>query len=416
MIQIITYDINKYSEYSDKLYKISKLGEIQALDDFEICIIDLTNKDLWNYNGKQPTSVNCYKDLLTIKEAIINSNITKIIIVLPQNEKILYNQDYEWNANMKHYYYVNSIQLKDNKANLMKIIKDNLFHLEKIGISFEKTKTNIVDENIDADFNLINYKEEQFEEVTLSKNSNKVTTINKDKIYITTLKILDDNEKLKLFIDNYCKDEQEKEEMPDWINDINFFNDEKLRKDKGNNLTKINEIKQKNIQIDKELKKNLEYKSILYTNGDELIQVVMSILDELLDYDSSEFVDEKREDFLIKKEDITFIGEIKGVSSAIANKNVSQLDVHVQSYLDNLQEDGKEEKVKGLLIINHQRNKPIEERQEVHEHQVNLAKRNGSLIIETQTLLKIFEKYKLGKITKEECKKLFKDNVGLLEI
>ena len=68
MIQIITYDINKYSEYSDKLYKISKLGEIQALDDFEICIIDLTNKDLWNYNGKQPTSVNCYKDLLNIHE------------------------------------------------------------------------------------------------------------------------------------------------------------------------------------------------------------------------------------------------------------------------------------------------------------------------------------------------------------
>ncbi len=30
MIQIITYDIGKYKEYSDKQYKISKLGEIQA--------------------------------------------------------------------------------------------------------------------------------------------------------------------------------------------------------------------------------------------------------------------------------------------------------------------------------------------------------------------------------------------------
>lgn len=285
-----------------------------------------------------------------------------------------------------------------------------------VGISFEKTKTSIANKNIDADFNLINYKGEQFEALTFSQNSNKVTTINKDKIYITTLKILDDNEKLKLFIEKYCKDKQEKQKVPDWVNDINFFNDEKLRKDKGNNLTQINEIKQRNIRIDKELEKNLEYKSILYTNGNELVQVVMSILDELLDYDSSEFVDEKREDFLIKKEDITFIGEIKGVSSAIANKNVSQLDVHVQSYLDNLQEEGIEENVKGLLIINHQRNKPIEERQEVHEHQVNLAKRNGSLIIETQTLLKIFEKYKLSKITKEKCKRLFEDNVGLLEI
>ena len=47
------------------------------------------------------------------------------------------------------------------------------------------------------------------------------------------------------------------------------------------------------------------------------------MLDELLDYDSSEFVDEGKEDFFIKKEDVTFIGEIKGVSSSIANKNVS---------------------------------------------------------------------------------------------
>lgn len=416
MIQIITYDINKYSEYSDRLYKISKLGEIQALDDFEICIIDLTNENLWNYNGQQPTSVNCYKDLLTIKEAIVNSNITRIIIVLPQNKKISYNQTYEWTGSSKHYYYVSSIQLKDNKDNFMKIINNNLLHLEKIGISFEKTKTFIDDKSIEADFNFNNYQEDKFEALTFSQNSNKVTTINKDKIYITTLKILDNNEKLKIFIENYCKEKQEKEEVPDWINNIDFFNDEQLKQDKDNNLTKISEIKQRNVEIDKELEKNLEYKSILYTNGDELVQVVMSILDELLDYDSSEFVDEKREDFLIKKEDITFIGEIKGVSSAIANKNVSQLDVHVQSYLDNLQEDGKEEKLKGLLIINHQRNKPIVERQEVHEHQVNLAKRNGSLIIETQTLLKIFEKYKLGKITKEECKKLFEDNVGLLEI
>lgn len=416
MRQIITYDGSKYSEYSDKLYKISKFGEIQALDDFELCIIDLSNEYIWRYNETQPINVNCYKDLLTIKEAIINSSIAKIIIVLPQNVKFKYNQTYEYIGGSKSYKFSQSIQLKDNKINLIKIINSNLYKLDKMELSFEKTKTNIASKNVDADFNLINYKEEQFEALTLSQNSNKVTTINKDKIYITTLRILDDNEILKLFIENYCKDEQEKEEVPDWINNINFFNDEKLRKDKDNNLTKINEIKQRNIKIDKELEKNLEYKSILYTNSDELVRVIMSILDELLDYDSSEFVDEKREDFLIKKEDITFIGEIKGVSSAIANKNVSQLDVHVQSYLDNLQEEGTEEKVKGLLIINHQRNKPIEERQEVHEHQINLAKRNGSLIIETQTLLKIFEKYKLGKITKENCKKLFENSVGLLKI
>lgn len=418
MIQIITYDTSKYKEYSEQKYKISALGEIQALDDFEICIIDLTNKDLWSCNIGKPISVNCYRDLLTIKEAIINSNSTKIIIVLPQNEKILYNQDYDWKGHngSKRYFYSNEIQLKDNKTNLIKIINDNLFNIKEIEILFEKTKTNIINKNIDADFNFSNYEEENFEAVTYSKNSNKITTIKKDKIFITTLKILDDVEKLKIFIDSYCNEEQEKEDIPDWVKDIKFYNDEELKKSKNDNLEKIQKLKGENLKLEEQINKNLEYKSILYSSGDELVKVVLEILDEILEYDSRDFVDEKREDFLIKKEDITFIGEIKGVSSAIANKNVSQLDVHVQSYLDELQEDGKEENVKGLLIVNHQRNKPLEERQEVHEHQKKLATRNGSLIIETQTLLKIFEKYKQGKLTKEECKKLFIDNEGLLII
>lgn len=416
MIQIITYDINKYSEYSDKIYKISKLSEIQALDDFEICVIDLSNEYLWRYNGTQPTNVNCYKDLLTIREAIINSTIAKIIIVLPQNEIFCYSKVRKHVNGRYEDFLDEAIYLKDNKENEMKIINSNLLDIGKLRLSFEKTKTIIEENDVEADFNFNNYKEEGFETITFSKNSNKVTTIKRDKIFITTLKILDDNENLKLFIDNYCKESQEKEETPDWIKNINFFNDEQLNREKCKNLTKISELKQANVEIDKELEKNLEYKSILYTNGDELVKVVISMLDELLDYDSSEFVDEGKEDFLIKKEDVTFIGEIKGVSSAIANKNVSQLDVHVQSYLDEIQQEGKEEKVKGLLIINHQRNKSLEERQEVHEHQINLATRNGSLIIETVMLLKIYEKYKLGELTKEECKKIFQNNIGLLKI
>lgn len=415
MIQIITYDTREYSEYP-KTYKISSLGDIQALDDFEICIIDLSNESIWRYNGSQPSNVNCYRDLLTIKEAIINSNMCKILIVLPQNE-IFYYDKVRKNINGSYRDILDeSIQLKDNKDNLKKIISEKLFELEKVGLSFEKTKTVIADKNIEADFNFINYIETQFEELTSSKNSNKITTIKKGKIFITTLKILDDSENLRLFIDNYCKEKQEKEEIPDWIKDIKFFNDEQLNRDKGKNLTKISELKQANAELEKQLEKNLEYKSILYTNGDELVKVVLEILDEILEYDSSEFIDEKREDFLIKKEDITFVGEIKGLSSSVQNKNVSQLEVHIQNYFDKLEEEGKEEKIKGLLVINHQRNKTLEERQEIHEHQINLATKYGSLIIETQTLLKIYEKYKLGNITKEECKKLFEDNVGLLEI
>lgn len=285
-----------------------------------------------------------------------------------------------------------------------------------MSITYEKTTTMLGKTKILADFNLLNFSESDFEPITFSINSNKVTTVKNSKYIVTTLNILKDEEILKKFIKEYCKNENQKQEIPEWIQDVNFFDDEELKENKNKNLTRIRELNALNAEIDIKVKKNLEYKSILYTNGDELVKVVLEILDEILEYDSSEFVDEKREDFLIKKEDVTFVGEIKGLSSAVKNENVSQLDVHVQSYLDDLQQEGTGEKVKGLLIINHQRNKPIEERQEVHEHQIKLATRNESLIIETTTLLKIYEKYKLGDMTKEECKKLFKDNIGLLEI
>ena len=172
----------------------------------------------------------------------------------------------------------------------------------------------------------------------------------------------------------------------------------------------------RNEDINKQLEKNFEYKSILYSTGDELVSVVLEILEDMLEYDLKDFVDEKKEDFLIKKDDVTFVGEIKGLSSAVQNKNVSQLEVHIQNYFDKLHEEGKEEKVKGLLIINHQRNKPLEERQEIHVHQKSLAVKYGSLIIETKTLLNLYEKYKLCEISKNECKNLFKENIGVLEI
>lgn len=116
MIQIITYDINKYSEYSDKLYKISKLGEIQALDDFEVCIVDLCNKDLWKHTAGSTSNINSYKDLLTLKEAILHCKKCRILVVFPQNIEFWYNRQYVSNG---RYEYKNYAKLKDIQKDIM---------------------------------------------------------------------------------------------------------------------------------------------------------------------------------------------------------------------------------------------------------------------------------------------------------
>ena len=163
----------------------------------------------------------------------------------------------------------------------------------------------------------------------------------------------------------------------------------------------------------KVIEKNKRYKSILYTTGEELVQVVLEILEEMLGCNLKDFVDEKKEDFMFEIDGHVFLGEIKGVKHNIKNENVSQLDVHYQTYLDDYPE--KDGEVSAILIMNHQRNKPIEQREPVHESQIRLANRNGSLIISTPILLKLFEGYVNGTYTREQCMDLLKGK-GLLEL
>ncbi len=160
--------------------------------------------------------------------------------------------------------------------------------------------------------------------------------------------------------------------------------------------------------------KNNRYKSILYTTGDELVEVVFEILQEMLGCDLSEFTDKKKEDFKFTLGDKVFIGEIKGVTPNVKKANVSQLDVHVQEYMD--ENDEQAENIIALLIINHQRGKAISERERVHEEVIKLAERNGSLIVDTMVLLKLFEQYTLKEKSREECIELLENNTGLLEI
>lgn len=413
MIQIITSDVDKYKNYSNKKYKISNLTEIQALDDFEICIIDLNSEILWRNVRDDIDSINSIKDLKTIKTAMMNSQKTTILIVFPQNRFFKFN--YAYSSDISGKKYNRECRLKDIQDAFMGIINNNLILLNNCYISFEKSISNIDNQDINADFYFSDIKYSGYIPIVFSKKSNKITTIMKDKRIITTLDILRDEVILGSFIEKYCIDNEKEKNIPEWIKDVKILNDEQLEEERKNNLSEIQSLTEKNEKIDEELDQNLEYKSILYSTGNELVKVVLKMLDEILENDSSTFVDEKKEDFLIKKDDVTFIGEIKGVNTSVNNGNVSQLDNHVQNYIDLLDKKGVEENVKGLLIINHQRTKPLEERQEVHEHQIKLATRNCALIIESQTLLNIYESYRLKKITGEEIKNIFKNEIGLLK-
>lgn len=406
MVQIITYNKAKYSNFSEK-YKISQLDEFESFDDHKINIIDLSDEMMWYYENNTSTSLNNISDLHTLSKEIETSKNCKVLIVLPQNCNFTYDKSPfgEYRKNKK---------IKDMLSSVLTIISNHLIFIKGMELSYSKSNTTFGDSVYKSDFNFNEINPKAFTSVTKSENSNKNTTILYNNMILTTLNIFETEKHVSDFIHPFLIDNTKKRKAPDWIEHVEFYDDKKLKNNKEENNEKIRKLQDKNNEIDLKLENNNELKSILYSTGDELVTVVMKMLDDMLDNDSSKFKDKKLEDFLIKKDTVTFIGEIKGVSGAVTNQYVSQLDVHVQGYTDKINKENLDENIKGLLIINPQRNKNITERNEVQESQIKIAKRNGALIIECYTLLKLYEKYLNKELETNDIINLLTDKVGIL--
>ena len=164
------------------------------------------------------------------------------------------------------------------------------------------------------------------------------------------------------------------------------------------------------------IEENLRYKSVLYETGDALVKVVFDMLEKMLNYDLSTFEDRHKEDFLIKKDGITFVGEVKGITSNVRSSNISQAETHAKQYAELLEDEGKaEENIKPLLIVNSLRNMPINERKPINEDQRHMAETRGILVITTDVLLYLFENFLNKTVSEEKILDLLTNKVGILD-
>ena len=391
MIQIIDYN------------EPCSLNKPKSFDEFDINIIDIRDINLWRNSdlNSRTDTIDDINDFRSIHSIIENSIKSKTIIIFPQNVYYSYDK-YDRNYHSK-------CELK-NMINGFKSILSVMIDEIDFNIVYENTITRIGEKEIEASF----YFEACDNEIlTQSNGSSKVTTIESNGIILTTLN-LNLDESLEPFLKKIHL-VKEKVSIPDWIKDLEMFDDQKQYNVVQETKRIIRVSNEKIEEALKIIEKNNEYKSILYSTGHHLEKMVFEILQELLKCDLSDFEDEKEEDFCMKIGEKIFIGEIKGVNHNIKSQNISQLDVHYQNYLDE-NPDKTEEDIKALLIMAHQKNKSLENREPVHEKQIQLAMRNRSLIIETITLLRLFEKYKNGEISSDDCIELFSKNIGLLKI
>lgn len=405
MIQIVTNNTSKYDEYPKSKYKVNELDSFEVFDTFDLVYIDLTDEDLWYNKGYNIDKINRTDDLRSIKEEIINTNKSKLLINLPLNETYLYHYD---NYSFE---YKKSERLKDIIPQIKTVLAASLGgFFTSFNLDYGKNKSIVNNCEYGADFNFSSISENDV--ITKGKSNNRATTIQvSDNIYITSLNV---NGSYELF-DNFVNTiffKTTKENVPEWLEEIKILDDNDLAKEKEQNVNEIKNLESRNLCIDDKIENNNRIKSILYTTGDELVEVVLDMIGDIVGINLKEFEDVKEEDFRFTKDEVTFIGEIKGVSQNIKRDNISQTDLHVQEYLDRL-DDNDSQKVKGILIINHQRTKKVSEREKPNNKIVNLAIRNECLIIETTTLLNLYEKYKKGELSSNDIINILKNEVGL---
>ena len=395
-LQIISNG-NKYFNLDYDNTILSTINSFSDLEAFDYTLIDLNYNKLWNFNKDQ----NKFEEDINIKTLTDSiKDYDKIIIIIPSNEEYA----------ISEFLSPEKKQIKNDTTIITRFLND-YFGITQISLDYGKNETEIEDEKIESDFY---FKDTSNFNILTKTNTNKPTTIQRRNIVLTTLQ-LSYGEDIQNFINQIFY--QSTEDIPDWFDEIEMFDDEKQK----NTITKSKkEIKKFNEIInnaEEKLKENNYYKSILYTQDKPLEKTVRNILQEILQYNLSDFKDEKRADFLIVLDDITFIGEIKGVNSNLKNSHLAQLNVHYENRKDLLKEKNIDENLKPIIVINRFKKYPPEKRKPIDEEQINLAinKYNNTLIITVECLLVLYEQYKNQEITTEEIKNKFKDEKGLFK-
>lgn len=403
MIQVATYS-GKETKYNGELVEQYSLHDIRSLDEYEITIIDLSSPNIWRCEKDSNATIDIVADFQSIYPMIENREHSKIVIVVPQNLNFLY--DYQRHTAS----YFRKKELKDMLMLLTEKILSKIFQpFLNMRLVYENTKTYVGEYELSASF----YFQNLYKVLLQSKKSNKATAIEYDGVILTTLDI-DSYASLLSFL-NAVELTRKEEEEPKWVSEMHMFDDKLQLGIIAESYKKIEQEEQRINNANAVLAENSKLKSVLYASGDQLVDVVFGIFEELVGCDLSKFVDKKKEDFLFTINGTTFIGEIKGVNHNIKSSNVSQTRTHYYDYIEN-NSDVCEEKVKPMLVMNHQKNKPLDEREPVMEAQIKLAVRDGILIIETCTLLRILEEYRNGSLSREQIYDYLKDKVGLLQI
>ncbi|WP_107695431.1 hypothetical protein [Campylobacter concisus] len=275
-IQIISYSTIFKINDPHMSCTISTFEHPKSFDEFDINVIDLNSPNLWSFSPEYQKCTEAVYHLKTLKEIMENSKKSMSIILMPANTKVSLLRSGGLTAQ--------TILIKD-------IIKQINYELCELTLSYARLRyeistTTINERNFYSDFIFDNVEEETIK----WSNGGKSTIVkHNERLYSTTLLIKNTTNDLEILI-SFIVSRFKKSDVPDWFNSLEYFDDAALKNKRSELLNMYRQIK----DIDRRIDKNNRFKSILYSNGDELIDVVKGILVDIFKLQDDHFIDVKK--------------------------------------------------------------------------------------------------------------------------
>ena len=374
----------------DESFCISKISEPRSFDEFDFNIIDFNDGKLWKSDKRKSICLDIKGFASLLSEILKETKKSNTLIIMPQNITTEEIGGDGWTIS------ISNIKI----SSIIQYFPDSLSPMIRNfpTIRYERSVTKIDDYTFLSDFVF----DESIHRSLKKSNGGKNVILEINGVYITTLDIKDNNAARAVLY--FILSKYQKSVAQELINNIEHFSNISYLSEKDEILKQLD-------VLEKEISKNNRFKSILYSTGDELVGVVKEILVDIFKLKDSHFADVKKEDFRFEFEYINFMVEIKGINTNIKNSNIAQCKKHVT---DLIAEDDTKSPVilKGLLIVNPQRDIEPSKREPIHANQISYAKSEGILIITTLELLKLYQAYTKDEVVSNKCFEIFKNNVG----
>lgn len=134
MIQILTYSGNEEKLRGEGI-RLNKIHDAEALDSFEINIISLQDDNMWVTRERTLGTIDTIGDLISLSKMIASSKQSKIIVILPQNNRFTYNT---WESDCRYW---KRREFKDALRDFHYVLGHVFQPLERIDLIYENTTT-----------------------------------------------------------------------------------------------------------------------------------------------------------------------------------------------------------------------------------------------------------------------------------